>query len=189
MKADKVLKEIEKVAEAQNMSGSAVRLPIIGRDKGSVLERTVKKFQPTRALEIGTLVGYSTILIAKNMKKGKIITIELLKKNRDAAKMNIERAGLSRKVELLQGDALEIIPSLEGPFDLVFIDAEKEDYLKYLKAAEPKMAKGAVVVADNVGIFKDRMKDFLDYVRKSGRYRSEVHDFGFDAVEVSKMVK
>lgn len=181
-KADNVLAGIEKVAQQ-------ISLPIIGIEKGGVLERIVKENQPRLVLEIGTLVGYSTILMAKNMKKGKIISIEINKKNHSAAKANIEMADLSNNVELLYGDALEIIPTLEGPFDLVFIDAVKEDYLKYLKAAEPKMTKNAVVVADNVGVFKDKMKSFLEYVRKSGKYRSELHDFGFDGVEVSKRIR
>ena len=182
-KADKILKDIEKVAQQQPRT-----LPIIGPQKGAVLERFVKEKQPRTILEIGTLVGYSAILMARNLKKGKIISIEINKKNADAAKLNIKNSGLPDKIEIINGDALEVIPTLDGPFDLVFIDANKEDYLKYLKAAEPKMAKDAVVVADNTGMFKDRVKDFLEYVRKSGKYKSEMHDFGFDAVEVSKKV-
>ena len=180
-KADKVLSGIEKVAQQTS-------LPIIGVEKGAVLERIVKENQPDTILEIGTLVGYSAILMAKDLKKGKIISIEINKKNYSAAKANIELAGLSDKVELINGDALETIDTLDGPFDMVFIDAIKEDYLKYLKAVEPKMAKNAIIVADNVGMFKDKVKDFLDYVRKSGKYKSELHDFGFDGVEVSKRI-
>ena len=181
-KAEKVLRGIEKVAQQTS-------LPIIGVKKGALLERVVKENQPSMILEIGALVGYSAILMAKNMKKGKIISIETDKNNYSAAKANIELAGFSDKIELINGDALEIIPTLDGPFDMVFIDAKKEEYLKYLKAAEPKMTKDAMVVADNVGVFKDRMKNFLDYVRKSGKYKSELHDFGFDGVEVSKRIR
>lgn len=182
-KPEKVLKDIEKVAQQSRA------LPIIGSQKGIVLERVIKEKQPKLVLEIGALVGYSSILMAKDMKKGKIVSIEVNKKNADAAKLNIKNSGLADKVEVINGDALEIIPTLDGPFDLVFIDANKEDYLNYLRAAEPKMTKNAVVIADNTGIFKDRLKDFLEYVRKSGMYKSEMHDFGFDAVEVSKKVK
>ena len=183
-KAEKVMKDIEKVAAVEGAS-----LPIIGHEKGSVLENVIKEYQPKLILEIGTLVGYSAILMGKNLKKGKIISVEINKKNHLAAKANIERAGLSDKIELVSGDALEVITNLDGPFDMVFIDAKKEEYLKYLKAVEPKMTKNAIVVSDNVGIFKDRMKEFLDYLRKSGKYRSELHDFGFDGVEVSKRIR
>lgn len=183
-RADKVLNGIEKVA---NAAGAA--LPIIGIEKGSVLESVVKKYEPNLVLEIGTLVGYSAILMAKNMKKGKIISIEINKKNHMAAKANIEMAGLSDKVEIICGDALEIIPTLDGQFDLVFIDAIKDDYMKYLKSVEPKLAKNAIIVADNVVRFEKDMRNFLEYVRKSGKYRSELHNFGFDGVEVSRRLK
>ena len=187
-KPEKVLNEIEKAAAAQNMPGNVV-LPIIGREKGSVLENVVKENQPKAVLEIGTLVGYSSILMAKNLKKGRITSIEVNKKNSEAAKLNIQRAGLSDKIEIINGDALEIIPGLDNKFDMIFIDAEKKGYMKYLKAAEQKMTKNAVVVADNVKRFEKDMKDFLDYVRKSGNYRSELHDFGADGVEVSRRIR
>ena len=187
-KPEKVLNEIEKAAATQNMPGNVV-LPIIGREKGSVLENVIKENQPKAVLEIGTLVGYSSILMAKNLKKGRITSIEANKKNSEAAKLNIQRAGLSDKIEIINGDALEIIPGLDNKFDMIFIDAEKKGYMKYLKAAEQKMTKNAVVVADNVKRFEKDMKDFLDYVRKSGNYRSELHDFRADGVEVSRRIR
>ncbi|KHO47754.1 MAG: O-methyltransferase YrrM [archaeon GW2011_AR5] len=187
-KADKVLREIEKAAEAQNKPGN-VALPIIGREKGTVLENIIKEAKPDAVLEIGTLVGYSAILMAKNMKKGKIVTIEFNSRNFEAAKLNIERAGFRDKIEVMNGDALKIVPNLEDEFDMVFIDAEKKDYFKYLKAAEPKTTKNATVVADNAKRFANDMKDFLDYVRNSGNYRSELRDFGADGVEVSRRIR
>ena len=186
-RADKVLREIERAAEAQNKPGNVV-LPIIGREKGSVLENVIKETKPDAVLEIGTLVGYSSILMAKNMKKGKIVTIEFNKRNFEAAKLNIERAGFGDKIEVMNGDALKIVPNLKDEFGMAFIDAEKEDYFKYLKAAEPKMAKNAVIVADNAKRFANDMKDFLDYVRKSGNYVSQIRDFGADGVEVSRRI-
>lgn len=184
-KADRVLKGIEKAASTMGED----YLPIVGREKGGLLERLVKKFKPRNVLEIGTLVGYSCILIAKNMKKGKVVSIEVIKKNHEAAKVNIGQAGFAKKVELHLGDALKIIPALEGPFDFVFIDAKKSDYLKYLNAAEPLMTKNALVVADNAKRFAKEMSDYLEYVRRSGLYQSELHDFGADGVEVSKRMR
>ena len=182
-KADKVLREIEKVA-----STVGELLPIVGREKGALLGRLVKREKPKHVLEIGTLVGYSSIMMAKNM-KGKITSIETIKKNHEAAKLNIERAGLSNRIRLLHGDALKIIPELEGPFGLVFIDGKKSDYLKYLSAAEPIMSKNAWVVADNAKRFAKDMNDFLEYVRRSGLYNSELHDFGADGMEVSRRIR
>jgi predicted O-methyltransferase YrrM len=88
-------------------------------------------------------------------------------------------------VQVLVGDAREIIPKLPGSFDMVFLDAEKNEYLQYLLLVENKLHMGSVVVADNAGIFADQMSDYLGYVRSSGRYKSRYLPFGGDGVEVS----
>ncbi|OLB41395.1 MAG: hypothetical protein AUI04_07610 [Candidatus Rokubacteria bacterium 13_2_20CM_2_64_8] len=99
---------------------------------------------------------------------------------------NAEEAGLKRKVKVVVGDALRAIPILSGRFDFVLIDAVKEDYLDYLRQLEPKLAAGAVVVADNTGVYRRDVKPYLDYVREpAGRYTSREYDFGDDAMEVS----
>jgi predicted O-methyltransferase YrrM len=74
---------------------------------------------------------------------------------------------------------------LTGKFDMVFIDAAKEEYFDYLKLMEKKLHKGSVIVADNAGIFADQMKEYLDNVRSSGKYTSKYMPFGEDGVEVS----
>ena len=82
---------------------------------------------------------------------------------------------------------------LSGSFDLIFLDAEKTQYLAYLKAIEKNLHKGSVIVADNVGIFKDQMQDYLEYVRKKGPYKSrtletllEFSDSTKDAIEIGE---
>lgn len=174
-----VLKEIEKRAGQNNW-------PIIGREKGRLLGEVVKKYQPKRVLEVGTLVGYSAILMSKHLPKGaRIVTLEINPEIARIARENFGKAGISEMVALKVGDAIEIIPKLSGPFDLVFLDAAKEQYLRYLKLAEPKMPPQVVIVADNVKIFANQMTDYLDYVRAGGGYESQTYDFGSDAVEVS----
>lgn len=74
---------------------------------------------------------------------------------------------------------------MDGPFDFAFIDAEKSEYFQYLSLAEDKLRKGAVVVADNAGIFADQMRDYLDYVRNSGKYQSRYVQVGGDGLEIS----
>ena len=86
---------------------------------------------------------------------------------------------------VITSDAIEEIPRLEGSFDLVFIDAKKEEYLKYLQLVEERLHKQSVVVADNAGIYVDRMKDFLNYVRSSGKYKSIYVPVGKDGLEIS----
>jgi predicted O-methyltransferase YrrM len=78
-----------------------------------------------------------------------------------------------------------MIPTLTGQLDFAFIDAEKSEYLQYLKLIEEKLCKVAVVFADNAGIFADQMGDYLDYVRNSGRYRSRYIQVGEDGIEIS----
>jgi predicted O-methyltransferase YrrM len=88
------------------------------------------------------------------------------------AKENVKRAEVQAKVQVLVGDANQITPALKGSFDLVFLDAEKTEYLQYLCAVEDKLHAGSVVAADNAGIFADQMRDYLAYVRSSGGTRA-----------------
>lgn len=160
-------------------------LPIIGRKKGRLLEDLIKKYQPKKVLEIGCLVGYSSILMSKHLPEGsKIITIEINPSAAAMAKENFEKVGV-KNIELILGDAMRVIPKLEGSFDFVFIDAEKDEYYSYLMLLEGKLSPKAILVADNVKIFGDEMRDYLEYIRESGNYTSENYEFGDDAMEVS----
>jgi predicted O-methyltransferase YrrM len=98
---------------------------------------------------------------------------------------NVAEAGLARRVKVVAGDALRVIPLLPGRFDFAFVDAEKEDYLDYLRQLEPKLVPGAVVIADNTGIARREVAPYVDYVRNGGRYDSRAYDFKDDAMEVS----
>lgn len=159
--------------------------------KGELLERAVKKKKPKRVLEIGTLVGYSAIKIIRNLPlSGKLVTLEIDPKTAAVAKKNLEEAGMADKAEIVVGPALKTIPQLKGKFDLAFIDAAKDEYLDYLLLLEKNglLEKKAVIVADNVKVFKEAVANYLSYVRHSGKYRSKYHDFGSDGVEVSERI-
>ena len=101
------------------------------------------------------------------------------------AQENIRRAGLAGKIELCVGDALSVIPGVDGKFDMLFLDATKDEYLKYLKLCEDKLERGGIVFADNVKTPAREMLSYLDYVRNSGGYSSEYIDVGLDGVEIS----
>jgi predicted O-methyltransferase YrrM len=177
--AEQVLHEIESQAKEKGW-------PIIGPDKGAVLVDVVRKHKPKRILEIGALVGYSSVLMAANLPEGgQVVSIEIDPVRVEESRETQRRAGLADRCLVIQGDASEIITQLKGPWDMVFIDAVKEDYLHYLQEAEPALSPGAVIVADNVKLFAERVEPYLDYVRNSGRYSSSYHEFGDDAVEVS----
>ena len=178
-KADEVQKEIERMTEDEF-------LPIIGPDKGRFLVDAFRKVKPKLVLEVGTLIGYSAILIGKELgSDAQIITIEIHATEAKKARANIRRAKISPKVNVIIGDALEVIPTLKECFDAVFIDADKTEYLQYLKLMEDKLHEGTVIVADNAGIFADQMRDYLDYVRNHGKYRSKFVQVGEDGVEIS----
>jgi len=171
-KADKVLAEIEEAAKHDF-------LPIVGPVKGKILARTVRDAKPHRVLEVGTLIGYSAILIGNELGKNAVITtIEIHPDEAKLAKTNIKRAGIPPKINVVVGDAIKIIPTLKDCYDAVFIDAEKTEYYEYLRLMEDKLLKGAV-------IFADQMWDYLDYVRNSGKYRSRYVQVGEDGVEIS----
>jgi predicted O-methyltransferase YrrM len=177
--AEEMLRKIEEASEKKF-------LPIIGPQKGKLLAEEVRKVKPRHVLEVGTLIGYSAILMGKEMdSQTEIVTIEI---HRDEAKLageNIVRANIAAKIKIITGDALQVIPTLQGMFDFAFIDAEKSEYFQYLKLAEDKLRTGAVVFADNAGVFTDQMRDYLDYVRNSGKYESHYVQVGGDGVEIS----
>jgi caffeoyl-CoA O-methyltransferase len=161
-------------------------LPVIGREKGRVLRRLLLKHKPKRGIEVGSLFGYSAILVAGHLPRGGRLTC--VEQNPYLAKFveyNAEAAGLGSRVKVVVGDALRVLPLLRGPVDFLLIDAKKEDYLDYLRAVEPRLRKGALLVADNTGMFRRDVKPYLDHVRAGGRYESREHDFGFDCMEVS----
>ncbi len=160
-------------------------IPVIGKEKGRVIKRLLARHKPTRGIEVGSLFGYSAILLAANLARGGKLTC--VEQNPYLAKFcqsNADHAGLKGRVKVVVGDALRVLPFLRGAVDFMLIDAKKEDYLDYLKAVEPRLVKGAVIVADNTGIYRREVKPYLDYVR-DGRYESREYDFGFDCMEVS----
>jgi predicted O-methyltransferase YrrM len=178
-----ILLELEGIAKKQN-------LPSIGPVKGKILANIVLKYEPRTILEIGTLHGYSAILMADMLPgDGKLITIEKDTNLSSIAMKNIENAGLSRIIEVINADGLEMIPLLQKrKFDLMFLDAIKSDYLNYLNLAETNnlLSDNVVVVADNVLLYENEMQDYLQYVRTSGKYKSESTE---TTLEFTKNVK
>jgi caffeoyl-CoA O-methyltransferase len=122
-----------------------------GHLQGQFLEIISKLVQPQRILEVGTMVGYSTICLAKGLAhNGVLHTIEMRESDAATAKQNFERAGLSASIQLHVGDAKEIIPHLNEIWDLVFLDADKTGYAEYYELIKPRLRKGGLLLADNV---------------------------------------
>lgn len=122
-----------------------------GHVQGRILSMYSKLIRPERILEIGTYTGYSAICLAEGLTDGG--TLDTIEKNEELLPIinrYVERAGLSDKIKLHIGNALPIIESMDATFDLVFIDADKTNYLNYYEAVLPKMKSGGCIIADNV---------------------------------------
>ncbi|MDF1575461.1 MAG: O-methyltransferase [Bacteroidales bacterium] len=122
-----------------------------GHILGSYLSMFSNMIAPTRILEIGTYTGYSAICLARGLRPGgKVITIEVNDELRSTALHFFKKANLLEQIQLINGDALKVIPEIEGPFDLVFIDAHKDHYPDYYPLVFEKLRPGGYILADNV---------------------------------------
>lgn len=122
-----------------------------GHVLGSFLSLFSQMHAPSRILEIGTYTGYSAICLAKGLKEGgRLITIEANDELKSTALKFFKKAGLEEKIQLINGNALDILPGISGDFDLVFIDANKEEYSNYFELVIDKVKVGGYILADNV---------------------------------------
>lgn len=123
---------------------------ISGHLQGQVLTMLSKMIQPERILEVGTFTGYSAICLARGLKKGgKLITIELDDELENMASSYFRKAGLEHNIKQLIGPALEILPSLNETFDLIFLDADKREYPDYYRLVFDNLRSGGYIIADN----------------------------------------
>lgn len=145
--------------------------------------------KPKNILEIGTSNGYSTIWLSEAAKqnKGRVTTIEISDFKVKIAKENFKRSKLNN-IKIIHGDALKEIPKLDQKYDFMFIDAIKRYYIDYLRLAEKNLKKGSIIVADNAVMFKDKMKNYLNYVEKGKNYSSILVPIG-TGVEFSVKLK
>ncbi|ORV47145.1 methyltransferase [Mycobacterium europaeum] len=142
------------VISAAVQASDAAGLPqiAVSAQQGKFLSLLAGAIQARRILEIGTLGGYSTIWLARGAgPRGRVVTLEYEPRHAEVARANLQRAGLADRVDVIVGAALDTLPTLDGePFDLVFIDADKENYVAYLQWAVRLARPGALIVADNV---------------------------------------
>jgi predicted O-methyltransferase YrrM len=123
---------------------------MVGRQEGRFLELLVYAAEATRVLEIGTFTGYSSIAMAAGLGDGgSIISLEVDPHHATVARGNIAAAGFESVISVIEGPALESLAELQGPFDLVFIDADKVGYDAYFEAVLPKLAPRGIIVLDN----------------------------------------
>ncbi len=126
-------------------------VPILSWQAGDFLEQLIKITNPVRVLEIGTAIGYSSIRIARNLSKKSLLhTIEKSTDNIKLANEFISRSGYKNKIEILEGEALSIMPKLNKKYDFIFLDADKEDYKKLYDYSILLLKRGGIIFIDNL---------------------------------------
>lgn len=139
------------------------RMLNITPDTGQFLAILIRSMQATEILEIGTSNGYSTIWLADATREtgGSVTTIEAAADKAGMARANFSRAGVAEVISLREGSALDVLTTLTGPFDLIFLDADRPNYLAYLNLLLPLLRPGGLLVTDNVVSHAHELTDFL----------------------------
>lgn len=141
---DPLIAEMETYAREHN-------IPILSWQSADFLEQLVLLKNPKRVLELGTAIGYSTIRIARNLKGKSIIhSIEKSVDNILAAKDFISKSGVGNRIKILEGDAVNVMPQLKKKYDIIFLDADKEDYKRLFDYSLVLLRKGGILVVDNL---------------------------------------
>jgi caffeoyl-CoA O-methyltransferase len=148
---DRLLQQTDPLLREMEAYAAEHRVPIADREVALFVEITARASHARKALEIGMAIGYSVIHLARGMgAEGLVVTIEPNEEMIRASEGFLTRAGLRNQVRIERGKALEVMPKLDETFDLVFIDAVKEEYLDYLNLALPRLRPGGVVIVDNL---------------------------------------
>lgn len=191
-----VFKEIKKEA-LEN------KIPILLDDTLEVIDRELKKLKPSKILEIGTATGYSAICFSRYLQQdGKIDTIERDKERIKKAKENIKKMNLEEKIQIYEGDAVEILINLQEEYDVIFIDAAKGKYPFFLEQALRLIKKKGLIIADNI-LYKGyvrsdynkhkqrtavrNLREFLEKIEKDPRLKTEIVEVG-DGLSISKRI-
>ena len=140
---DPLLREMEELAAREDV-------PISDPEVGRLLAILARAAGARLILEIGTAIGYGAIWLARGAPEARVVSIDADPQRLATARGYLERAGVADRVELIEGKALEVLPRLSGPFDLVYIDAVKEEYRRYLDQVVPNLRLGGLVVCDNL---------------------------------------
>ncbi len=175
---------VRKFLDARNGSWHNLNVPYAD---GKALHDIIVKNNYKSALEIGTSTGHSSIWIAWALSKtgGKLITIEIDKERHEQALQNFREAGVSQYIDARLADAHELVKELDGPFDFVFSDADKEWYTNYFKDLDPKLKNGGCFTAHNVSQNYGGTREFLDYIKSRPNYDTTILNTSSSGISVS----
>ena len=156
-------------------------VPIIRKETQSFLKVVLMMKQPSRILEIGTAIGFSALLMSEYMPKdGRITTIEKYEKRIPIARENFRRAGKEGQITLIEGDALEVMRTLDEPYDLIFMDAAKGQYIHYLPEAVRLLMDGGVLISDNVLQDGDVIESRFAVERRNRTIHSRMREYLYE---------
>ena len=166
-----ILNTIEKEAEAD-------QVPVIRKDSRELLRVLLHMKKPERILEVGTAVGFSSVFMSTYTPESTgITTIENWPPRIEAARINIEKAGCGDRITLLEGDAAEILPTLEGPYDFIFMDAAKGQYIHFLPEVMRLLAPEGILLSDNVLQDGDIFESRYGIVRRNHTIHSRMREY------------
>lgn len=172
--------EPEQTGVLEKIRKEALRdyVPIIRQETGSLLKTLVCMHKPKKILEVGTAVGYSALLMSEVMPEGcTITTIEKYEKRIPIALENFKRAGKSSCIQLLEGDAMQILENLEGHFDFIFMDAAKGQYIHFLPAVMRLLSVGGVLLSDNVLQDGELLESRFGVTRRNRTIHSRMREY------------
>lgn len=166
---DSLLQEIEKYTLENHPHANMLSGPI----QGKLLEMISRMIRPERILEIGTFMGYSALCLAKGLTSdGQLHTIDIRKEDADIAQNYFSKSLYSKQIILHVGNALDIIPTLNETWDLIFIDADKVNYINYYELTLPLLKKGGFILADNVLFHGEVLEENI-----TGKNAKAIHAF------------
>lgn len=153
-------------------------VPIIRKESRSLLRVLLNIKKPRAVLEVGTAIGFSAVLMSECLDEDShITTIEKFEKRIPVARENFKRAGKEKQITLLEGDAVDVLKTLEGPYDFIFMDAAKGQYIHFLPDVLKLLAPGGILVSDNVLQDGDVVESRYAVVRRNRTIHSRMRDY------------
>lgn len=172
-KQSKLDTQVKQFLESNKSDWKDLNIPY---EDGQILYNLIVDNGYTSALEIGTSTGHSSVWIAWALSKtgGKLTTIEIDPERHQQALKNFKEAGVEKYIDARLADAHQLVKELEGPFDFVFSDADKDWYVQYFKDVHPKLKKGGTFTAHNVTMRGQGIKDYVEYVSAREDYKTTI---------------